>query len=233
MPKINGGGVRSNPFGPDWGGPVAEQQEVQQTTGEEVESNLFGKPKPPIVEPKDAEMAALLGRLTSFKDRIARLAGDTPSEYRLTLAQGTIAMIDQSGLIYVGDAFLENYGHSWDVLVGVLAHEIGHRPKRWREYHKEIPQDKEAAEKLCRLEETRADYFSGRALAEFGFDCEPLVRFLLHISDTPHPEYFPADMRAEVIREGFEDGSRQSRNMAKFFPEFSRMQSAGGDLGEG
>ena len=34
--------------------------------------------------------------------------------------------------IYVGAKFLQKFLAKPEVLVGVLAHEVGHRPKRWR-----------------------------------------------------------------------------------------------------
>jgi hypothetical protein len=159
------------------------------------------------------------------------LAGDNEEDYDLVLAEGTIAMIDQEGLIYIGKTFLHNHMDAPEILVGVLAHEIGHRPKRWNQYKNEHPNSKEEAEKLCRLEETRADYFAGKALAELGMSCAPLIAFLSAITEHPHPEYFSAQLRGEVIQEGFDDGSRRANNRKKLFPELHRMTSASGDIG--
>jgi hypothetical protein len=174
-----------------------------------------------------------MARLHAYRKKLARLAGDREDDYDLRLSEGTIAMIDQQGVIYVGKQFLLNHAENLPLLVGVLAHEIGHRPKRWEEYKQENARTKEEIEQLCRVEETRADHFSGLALAELGFPCEPLIAFLKAIQVHPHPEYFSADFRAEAIREGFGSGKRKSDLRRKMFPEFARMSDAKGDLGDG
>lgn len=235
MSKTIGGGISTrNPFGPDWGkakGPSSSEQ--AQSVGEQVQSQLFGKKKPALIDEEDAHIAAQMARMRAWKNRLARLAGDEASDYQVVLAQGTIAMIDQTGLIYVGKQFLLANMDLPDVLVGVLAHEIGHRPKRWDAYRSSAPVSQEEQEKLCRLEETRADYFAGRALAELNLDYKPLVTFLKQVAVEPHPAYFSAGLRAEVIEEGFVDGKRKTVNRAKFFPELQRMHGASGDLGTG
>lgn len=230
--RINSGGITRNPFGPSWGAGKAGKSEGQ-TVGEQVQDNLFGKPKPKVLLDDDADTAALMARLHSYRKKLARLAGDEEDDYDLTLADGTIAMIDDRGLIYVGKKFLFELSGALEVQVGVLAHEIGHRPKRWSEYKQERPLTKADLDKLCRIEETRADYFAGRALAELGMGADPLVRFLQAISVHPHPQYFPAKIRAEAIREGHADGTRRSDNRRRFFPELARMTDAKGDLGVG
>ncbi len=232
--RITGGLAGRNPFGNVSARPRPGTERTRETVGEQVQSSLFGKKKPPILEVDDAHLAAQMARLHGFRKRLARLCGDEEDDYDLTLAGGTIAMIDAQGLIYIGKAFLLAHADNLDVLVGVLAHEIGHRPKRWSEYKQHAQLSREDMEKLCRTEETRADYFAGRALAELGLSADPLCAFLLEVQDQPHPEYFAAPLRADVIREGFSDGHRQSRNRAKFFPEFARARGGGKfDLGSG
>lgn len=232
MSRINPGGVSGrNPFGPNWGKSTQSSQPTN--VGDQMQQTLFGKKKPPIVDADEAHIAAQMARLHVYRKRLARLAGDDEDDYDLVLAEGTIAMIDAQGLIYIGKNFLENHMDQLDVLVGVLAHEIGHRPKRWAEYRGEEARSKEDAEELCRLEETRADYFAGKALAELKLRPEPLIRFLADIQVQPHPEYFSAKLRADVILEGFGDGDRQASDRKKFFPEFARMTGASGDLGTG
>jgi len=196
-----------------------------------MQQSLFGKNKPQIIDSDDALTDRLMAELHAFRKKLARLAGDAPSDYDLTLAEGTIAMIDSQGLIYVGQKFLLSADK--DTRIGVLAHEIGHRPQRWNEYRQEMPRNREELEDLCRLEETRADYFAGFAMAQLGLQCEPLCEFLLDIEEGPHPEYFPAELRGKTIREGFEIGARKSANLKKFFPELARMTSPKGDLGVG
>jgi hypothetical protein len=227
--RVPGGGVTRNPFGPSWVGG----QEGAGSVGEQVQDSLFGRPKPRLLDPDDADCAHLLARLHPFRKRLARLAGDDPEDYALRLAEGTIASIDKDGQIYVGKTFLLSWSGALDVQVGVLAHEIGHRPRRWAEYHAQLPETRGEVEDLCRLEETRADYFAGYALAQLGRPCAPLCAFLAQIQIHPHPEYFSAELRAKTIHEAHASGLRKKRNVRKFFPELARMTSALGDLGEG
>ena len=227
--RVPGGGVTRNPFGPSWIGG----QEGSGSVADQVQDSLFGRPKPRVLDQDDADSAHLMARLRGFKKRLARLAGDDPADYDLCLAEGTIASIDKDGLVYVGKSFLLTYAEALDVQLGVLAHEIGHRPKRWAEYRASMPETRAEVEDLCRLEETRADYFAGYALAQLGRPCQPLCDFLARIQQHPHPEYFSAALRAKTIQEAHGSGLRQKRNVQKFFPELARMTSAGGDLGEG
>jgi hypothetical protein len=229
--KISGG-ITRNPFGPSWGSARSERAEGK-SVGKEVSSSLFGRPKPKILDGDDADTAALMARLHAYRKKLARLAGDDEDAYDLVLAEGTIAMIDDKGLIYIGRSFLLELSEQLEVQVGVLAHEIGHRPQRWSAYKQEQPSTKDDVDKLCRLEETRADYFAGRALAELGLAAEPLVAFLKAITTHPHPQYFPPALRAEAIREGHHDGKRRADTRRKMFPELARMTEPKGDLGIG
>lgn len=227
--RVPGGGVTKNPFGAQWVGNKAEAQSV----GEQVQDSLFGGKKPEVVDSDDALIDRLMAEMHAYRKRLARLVGDQPDDYDLALAASTIAMIDDSGLVYVGLEFLRAYADVREVRIGVLAHEIGHRPKRWNEYKQHAPVSKEQMEDMCRLEETRADYFAGFALGQFGIECEPLCEFLVSIETTPHPEYLAAPLRAKTIREGFESGERRVSDVRKFFPELARFTSAKGDLGTG
>ena len=234
MARIPGGGIAArNPFGPDWGAKRGQETSGSQSVGQQVQGELFGKKKPPVLDEDDADISRLMGRLHTYRKKLARLAGDQESDYDLVLSAGTIASIDGEGLIYVGKNFLLNLADALEVQVGVLAHEIGHRPKRWSEYKQKVALTKSEKEELCRLEETRADYFAGKALAELDIDCEPLIQFLAAVQTMPHPEYFPPHVRADCIREGFRDGKRKAGNQKRFFPELARMTSAKGDLGIG
>jgi hypothetical protein len=230
MTRIGGTGISTrNPYGPSWAGSAKEAENL----GQQVQDELFGKKKPRVLDVDDAELSALLGRLHGYRKRLARLVGDEEDDYRLTLAEGTIAMIDAAGTIFVGRSFLQATAKELDVQVGVLAHEIGHRPRRWAEYRAAAPKSREELEQLCRTEETYADYFCGRALAELGLQVEPVCHFLLAIQEHPHPEYFAAPLRVEVIEDGFRDGKRKSELRKKMFPELARRVSARNDLGSG
>lgn len=228
MTRVNGGGVATrNPFGPTFAGKAKGAEDL----GQQVQQELFGKKKPKELD-EDADTAAQMARLHAYKGKLARLAGDEDTDYSLTLAEGTIAMIDANGKIFVGRRFLLDHMDNVDLLVGVLAHEIGHRPKRWAEY-KTQPQSRAELHELCRLEETYADFFAGRALAELGMNPEPICAFLEALEDGPHPEYFPAVVRGNVIREGFTDGKRKADTRKKMFPELAKRMSPKLDLGTG
>lgn len=230
MTRIGGTGISTkNPYGPTWAGGAKQAENL----GQQVQDELFGKKKPKVVDSDDALLSAQLARLHAFRKKLARLVGDDEDDYQLVLAEGTIAMIDARGRIYVGKRFLQVFADQLEVQVGVLAHEIGHRPKRWAEYRATAPRSREELERLCRTEETYADYFAGRALAELGLAVEPVCRFLVAVAEHPHPEYFPAALRVDVIKEGFADGRRKSELRRKMFPELARRVSARGDLGTG
>lgn len=230
MTRVGGTGISSkNPYGPTWTTGAKQAESL----GQQVQDELFGKKKPRELDTDDAQLTAQLARLRAFEKKLARLAGDDEDDYALALAEGTIAMIDARGKIYVGKRFLLTNASALDVQVGVLAHEIGHRPKRWAEYRGAAPRTKEELERLCRTEETYADYFAGRALAELGLRVEPLCAFLAAVQERPHPEYFSAALRAEVIKDGFADGRRKHELRKKMFPELAKRVSARNDLGNG
>jgi hypothetical protein len=233
MTRVNGSGVSTrNPFGPQWG-----SSKVDNNLAHQVQNELFGRKKPRELDPDDADCAALLARLHAYRKKLARIAGDDEEDYSLALAAGTIAMIDARGKIYVGKQFLLSTSSKLDLQVGVIAHEIGHRPKRWDDYKQSAPRTRDELHELCRLEETYADFFCGRALAELGLKVEPICEFLLELEkldgERPHPEYFAAKLRVDVIREGFVDGRRKSDVRKKMFPALAKRVNAKLDLGSG
>jgi hypothetical protein len=229
--RIEGGlSTQLNPFGPQW--PTGRAGEAPPI-GQQVQQTLFGKPRPLVLDAAQyPELNDILAVLRKYVGRLARMAGDKEEDYGLVLADGTIAMIDEGGMIYVGAGFISAFRQQLDVLVGALAHEVGHRPRRWSEYHSRRQLTVKEIEYICRHEETRADIFAGKALAELGLDCEPLCTFLAHIAEKPHREYFPADVRAQVIRDAFSGRAYRVENRRKIFPGFDRMTRPKGDLGE-
>ncbi len=220
-----------NPFGPQWpSGKVAETR----TVGEQVQQALFGRPKPAVLDP--AQFPALvesLRLLNKYRKKLAVMAGDEEDDYRIELADGTIAMIDEQGTIYMGEAFVAAFAERPEVLVGALAHEIGHRPKRWGGYRAQRQLTRSELTAICREEETRADLFAGKALAEMQLRWEPLAEFLAAVETGPHPEYFPAEVRAQVLEESFTGRAYRADGRRKIFPAFDRMTSPKGHLGEG
>jgi hypothetical protein len=231
MTRIEGGlSTQLNPFGPDWS---AGETKETPPVGQQVQQALFGRPKPTLLDPASRpELSALLAELHKYKRKLTTMAGDKDEDYLIALADGTIAMIDEYGVIYMGAGFLAAHLAKPEVVVGALAHEIGHQPKRWDEYRMKRQLTREELEELCRFEETRADIFAGKALAELGLDCEPLIAFLEAIEEKPHPEYFPAKVRGEVIRDAHAGRAYRADARRKLFPEFDRMTSPKGHVGE-
>lgn len=205
------------------------------SVGEQVQQNLFGRPRPRLLEPAAfPELAELMRLLHGYRRKFAVLIGDPEADYDLALADDAVAAIDEHGVIYLGLAFLRAHRHRSEVLIGAIAHEVGHRPKRWRQLQYQAPRNLTAAEMavLCRHEEIRADMFAGRALAEVEVDCEPLIGFLRAVQVRPHPDYLPVEERAQVIREAHQGGAFRAAARRKLFPAHSRHQAAKGYLGE-
>lgn len=216
-----------NPFGPDWS-TSSQQVSEASSVGEQVEDSLFGKKKPPLLDEDEfPDAAQVLAKLDKYRKKIVLLIGDPETDYFLQLADGTIAMIDTHGMIMIGIRFLMKFKDNMPVLVGAIAHEIGHRPKRWAEYKEKKSLNIAELQKLCRYEETRADLFAGRALAELGLSCEPMIQFLKDLEEGPHPEYFPAKMRADVIREGFREQAGKVKTRKKLWPELEKIAPKG------
>jgi len=234
MTRVAGGGLTRNPFGT----VEAAKQKEPTSAGEQLEQELFGKKRPPLREPSSGDEEARLALCVAWVKKLARFMGDDEGDYGVRLASKTIAMIDATGIIYVGHAFLAAHHDEMPLVVGVLAHEVGHRPKRWAALRAERPTSRDEVMRLSRLEETRADYAAGRALAAFGLDSEPLCAFLLRLDTDASPRppgqhaYFPAATRADVIREGFVDERRQRDLKRSMFPELAKL-SGRHDLGMG
>lgn len=203
--------------------------------GEQVQQTLFSRPRPLVLDAAMfPELDELMRVLNRYRRKLSIMAGDGDEAYSLVLADDTIAAIDEHGTIFMGAAFLRTFKHQLEVPIGAMAHEIGHRPKRWRELRYQTPRDLSNAEReaLCRTEETRADIFAGKGLAELSLSCEPLVEFLMAVSIHPHPEYLPAEDRARVIREAHAARLYRADNRRKTFPDFHRHTSPDGYLGE-
>jgi hypothetical protein len=213
---------------------TAAQAQSIPSVREQMVDALFRRTKPrSLDEEAFPELAEVLAMLRRFARKLAVMAGDDEGDYRVTLVESGIAMVDEHGEIGFGAGFLASQRDRRELLIGVLAHEIGHRPKRWAEYKVRRELDVEELQALCRHEETRADIFSGKGLAELSLSCDPLCNFLLATETaTPHPEYHPADVRAEVIRDAHAGRAYRVENRRKLFPEFDRARSVKNNLGE-
>jgi hypothetical protein len=230
--RVGGGGPSGllNPFGPTW--PKSKPGEVVEV-GKQVQQVLFGGIKPPIVDPAHYPMlAAQIALLKKYRSKLSTMAGDDEDEYPMVLADGTIAMIDAEGRIYMGVRFLAEHGDEPATLVGVLAHEIGHRPKRWSQYRIERELSREEMQAICREEEAKADTFAGMALAEMELSPEPMIELLSVLEERPHPEYFPAKVRGEIIRDAHQARAFRAEFRRKMFPHLDRMTSPKNHLGD-
>lgn len=213
------------------GGTPTEMRPV----GEQVQQSLFTRPRPTLTDlARHPELAEMLKILNKYRRKLAVMAGDKEDDYGIVLADDTIAAIDEHGTIYVGVNFLRSYAHSLDTVVGVLAHEIGHRPRRVAALKASLPRNLTPRElqALCLHEEIRADTFAGKALAELGMAWEPLAAFLAFVQVRPHPEYLPAAERGAVLRDAHQARRFRADSRRKLFPEFNRHTSAEGHLGD-
>ena len=212
-----------------------QQSEYVKPLGQQIQQSLFSRARPPLLdEAQFPELMAILAVLNKYRRKLAFLAGDEDNDYALALADDTIAAIDEHGTIFMGAAFLLGNARNIDILVGVLAHEIGHRPKRWREGRYQIPKElsRPELEALCRHEEICADFFAGRGLAELGLRWEPLAQFLAFVQVRPHPEYLPAKERGLVVQDGYLRRDYRLKARSKLFPEYHRFYSPDGFIGD-
>lgn len=198
--RVGGGGLGHllNPFGPEW----PRGSGAVDSIGSQLQGALFGKSKPPLLDPAHYPLLwAQLMRLMRDGGRIANMIGEPAASYRAALADSPTAMIDAEGLIYFGAGLLKQYEGCLDVLVGILGHEIGHRPRRWGGLRVSGEPTRQALLELCRQAEDEADTIAGLGLGELQRSPEPLVRFLIENEDRvrPHPEYYPASVRARTI----------------------------------
>lgn len=204
---------------------------------EQVEERLFGKVIPRQVNVADyPELAGILALLNKCRKKFATMHGDRDEEYVIVLSEGASAMIDKHGTIYMGVSFLRGCLQYVEVPIGALAHEIGHRPKKWFGERFQVHQPgltRAEIEALCREEETRADIFAGKGLAELGYSCEPLIDYLKAVQTRPHPEYHPWEVRAEVIRDAHAGRAYSADHRRKLFPQYERNMSPRGHIGRG
>ena len=72
---------RLNPFGPDWSGVKSAQN--SQSIGDQVQDSLFGKPKPPLVNPEDyTDLDELMAKLNSYRRKFSIMSGESENEYK-------------------------------------------------------------------------------------------------------------------------------------------------------
>ena len=254
MVRIESGGISSRVQSTPLGLSQRPAQAAAAAVGKQVSQALFGRPPPPRLDPQNyPHLAAMLRQLGRFQRKFAALAGDQDHDYQLVLADFPTAAVDADGTIYLGAQFLEENRDHPEVILGALAHEIGHQPKRWRvgqrprrqrgqqgqqQGQQQEPQADDARQlsadeldELCQIEETRADLFAGEALAELGYSCEPLVAYLKDHESGPHRRYLPAADRAEIIRQAHQARHSTLKQRRQMFPDYERHRAARGHVG--
>lgn len=229
-PALRGGSLQRS----DMGGQIRQgEAEALPTVGKQLSDNLFTRAQPQTANAQDyPELQAVLVALEPYKRRLAALAGDRDSDYALVLSVDGSAAIDERGLIYLGAGFLRQHRMRMEVLVGAIAHEIGHRPKRMRTLGLKQALNQNELNSLLMHEEIRADIFAGKGMGELDLDVEPLIEYLLNAQSPPHPAYLPAEERARLLREHANLGKDRSSMRKKLFPDFDRATSMKNHLRE-
>jgi predicted Zn-dependent protease len=188
-----------------------------------IETVLFGVHRPKILDAAQfPQLAERLRWLNRQKGRIAAFLGDAQEEYEILLAEGGAACIDPDGRIYFGEKLLA--GGNEALITGVLAHEVGHRPKTWKRHRQGHGMKREQLLELARNEEAKADRVCGRSLAALDLDPKAVCDFLrMHGNFEKQPEqYYPTDVRVAMIMEAY-DAQRTRKDAAKsLFPGYQK-----------
>ncbi|MCC6809418.1 MAG: M48 family metalloprotease [Deltaproteobacteria bacterium] len=202
---------------------ASAKQTARAQEGSAIETMLFGSVRPKVLDaahfPQLAEQIRWLNRQ---KMRIASFVGDKDEEYEIVLAEGMNACIDPHGKIYIGERLISLSDQA--LLAGVLAHEIGHRPKTWKKLRQGHGLSREQLLAFARDEEAKADRVAGRSLAALELDPQRLCTFLKRTGNfEKQPEtYYPADVRVAMIIEAYE-AQRTRKDAAKsLFPGYQR-----------
>ena len=182
---------------------------------------LFGKQAPKLVDRRRyPSLKKALKKLDLSKQQIAEALGAPEAFFSIELCEGSNASINRQGQIAFGLELLDEHQKDDELLVAVLAHEIGHAPWTWpsgdlgRLTKKQI-------DAIYREEEAKADRFAGRALAELGLSPDAVCEFLLeHAKFEKHPpsDYYPAQERVALIRGTFTRRKRVLANVAHLSP---------------
>jgi Zn-dependent protease with chaperone function len=134
-------------------------------------------------------------------------------------------MIGRDGTLFVGLELLEEKPDDDDFWVAVMGHEIGHQPWTWPKGNM-AHLTRAQLNHLSREEEAKADAFAGRVLADLGADPDALCTFLLKAEKFEGGKlpatYYPAEMRADIIRKAFLARRATTKRVAASFPEWTQ-----------
>jgi hypothetical protein len=182
---------------------------------------LFGKRPPRLVDKRRyPRLRRALRKLEAVKDQIAEVAGRHPGELSIELCEGDNASISRGGQIAIGVELLGRHKDDDDLMVAVLGHEIGHQPWTWPN-HDLSRLTRKQLDALYREEEAKADRFAGRVLADLGADPDSVCEFLLAAErfESKKPvDYYPAEVRARMIRQAFGRRKRSLRDALAYYP---------------
>jgi hypothetical protein len=175
---------------------------------------LFGKRPPKLVDKrKYPKLKKTLAKLGYIKDQIAEMLGRSGGDFSLELCEGENACINQDGQIAVGVDLLEKHQDDDDVLVAIMGHEMGHQPWTWPKTDVSR-MTRTQINSLCREEEAKADRFAGRVLAALDADPQAICLFLTAaeaFEDHKPQDYYPADVRASMIKAAFQRRTRMRK----------------------
>jgi hypothetical protein len=188
---------------------------------------LFGKRQPKLVDRrKYPSLKKALKKLDLSMLQIVEALGAPEEFFSIELAEGSNASINRQGQIAFGLELLEEHQRENELLVAVLAHEIGHAPWTWPS--KLLGRfTKKQIDHIYREEEAKADRFMGRALAELGIPPDAICEFLLKLAKfETHPpsDYYPAKDRAAMIRDMFRKRKRLLDSVMHLNPRVLQRQ---------
>lgn len=182
-------------------------------------SKSIGETPPTIVSLAEigtlASLFAKGGKVSRLKRKLNKLKG---KKCKVVPARGTIACVDDNDLVYLGVEFLEEFQDQEDVLAGVMAHEWGHAcaEKPDKEEIQKLNWDEIFA--LRRSHEVLADEISGRLMALMEYSPDRFLKFLTREKKRTHNlKYHDADVRADIVKKGFEEEIRKMRFAQEIF----------------
>ncbi len=208
---------------------TGQQSSMPRISGapQSIDIVLFGKRPPRLVDPRRfPHLKKAMRKLGMAKDQLADVLGVTENTFSLALAEGENACINRDGQIAFGYQLLEKHEYDDALLVAVMAHEIGHQPWKWPKGDLSHL-TKKAIDSISREEEARADRFAGKALADLAVSPDPICDFLLrHGKFEKHPpaDYYPAEMRVEMIQAAFSKRRKALNTAAHLSPRALERQ---------
>ncbi len=213
--------VESKPtgFGNTAGRPTAVQPGKAQIDA--VQVLFFGKLPPRRLDRRRyPKLKKAFKKLEMMRDQISEVMGIPSETFSLELCEGANASVSRQGEISIGIELLEEHQRDDALLVAILGHEMGHQPWTWPKG--DLGRVSRAQlNAMYREGEARADRFAGKALADLGLAPDAICEFLAaaeKFEAHPPADYYPAPVRAQMIRDAFGRRRRTLKNAARFNP---------------